>query len=39
LIEIARRAPASERELAGVPGMKRWQVDAVGAELLSVLAR
>jgi ribonuclease D len=39
LIEIARRSPASRGELVEVPGMKRWQVDAVGAELLSVLAR
>lgn len=35
LLEIARVAPAAEDELVGVPGVKRWQVEAVGRGLLA----
>ncbi|MCA9739400.1 MAG: HRDC domain-containing protein, partial [Gemmatimonadetes bacterium] len=34
LMEIARRAPRSEAELAEVPSLKRWQQEAAGAVLL-----
>lgn len=34
LMEIARRAPRSEAELAEVPSLKRWQQEAAGAALL-----
>jgi ribonuclease D len=38
LLEIARSRPASAEELGQVPGMKRWQVEAVGSRLLDLLA-
>jgi ribonuclease D len=37
LAEIARRAPASEEQLAAVPGMEPWRLREYGAELLDVL--
>ncbi|HET7600582.1 MAG TPA: ribonuclease D [Gemmatimonadales bacterium] len=35
---IARTAPRSVEELARVPGIRRWQVEAVGKELLAAVA-
>ena len=35
---IARAVPASLEELAGVEDVRRWQVEAVGKELLAALA-
>lgn len=37
LLEIARREPRTDEELKEVPGMKEWQVEALGGELLTVL--
>lgn len=37
LLEIARRGPTDASALEEVPGMKHWQVEAVGSELLAVL--
>lgn len=37
LLEIARRAPTSREELGKVPGVKAWQVEALGDELLTRL--
>lgn len=37
LLEIATLHPRSEDELRAVPGMKGWQVDALGGGLLDVL--
>lgn len=37
LLEIALAAPRTREELLGVPGMKRWQVEAVGGGLLTEL--
>ncbi|MBS1110994.1 MAG: 3-5 exonuclease [Anaeromyxobacteraceae bacterium] len=34
---VARAAPASLDELARLPGVRRWQVEALGKELLQVL--
>lgn len=38
LDEIARRNPGSADELAGIPDVRRWQVEALGDDLLRVLA-
>jgi ribonuclease D len=38
LLEIAWVEPASEQELRAVPGVKGWQVDAIGDDLLARLA-
>ena len=37
LMEIARRGPRSEAALRDVPGVKRWQMQAVSEDLLEVL--
>jgi ribonuclease D len=37
ILEIAWLRPATGDALAAVPGVKRWQMDAVGRELLAVL--
>jgi ribonuclease D len=37
LFEIARREPRSRDELDTVPGLRRWQADAVGETLLATL--
>ena len=37
LMEIARRGPRSEAALGEVPGVKQWQMQAVGTDLLEVL--
>jgi len=37
LAEIARRAPATAEELAGVSGMESWRLREYGSELLEVL--
>ncbi len=37
LLEIARRRPTSPEALYAVEGMRRWQVDVLGRELLAVL--
>lgn len=39
LLEIARAEPGSREKLAAVPGMKSWQVEALGQDLLEVLRR
>lgn len=39
LVEIAREGPTSNEALRAVPGMKRWQVDVLGDELLAILRR
>lgn len=38
LDEIARRNPGSAEELAGIPEVRRWQVEALGDDLLRALA-
>lgn len=35
---IARAGPRSGEELAGVPGIRRWQVGAIGTDLLAALS-
>jgi ribonuclease D len=35
---VARRNPASKEELMEVPELRRWQVEALGAEFLAALA-
>ena len=37
LFEIARREPLSPDELDAVPGLRPWQVDALGESLLATL--
>lgn len=37
LLDIARVAPGSPEALAALPGIKRWQVEVLGDELLAVL--
>jgi len=37
LEEVARRAPGSEEEILAVPDVRRWQVEAFGADLLQAL--
>jgi len=37
LLEVARSEPRSTEELLAVPGMRRWQVEALGADLLRSL--
>jgi ribonuclease D len=37
LEEVARARPRSEAELAAVPGVRGWQVEAIGAALLKAL--
>lgn len=37
LEELARRRPATLAEFEAIPGFRRWQVEAVGGELLTVL--
>lgn len=39
LLEIARVQPRSQAQLVEVAGMKRWQVEAIGDQLLERLAR
>jgi ribonuclease D len=39
IAEIAWVRPKTLQALAGVPGVKKWQLEAVGKDLLSVLAR
>jgi ribonuclease D len=34
---VSRAAPASLQELARLPGVRRWQVEAFGEELLEAL--
>lgn len=38
LDEVARRNPASADELAEIPGVRRWQLDVLAADLLGALA-
>jgi ribonuclease D len=38
LEDVARRAPATEAELAAIPGIRTWQVEAIGAALVSALS-
>lgn len=38
LVEIARQGPRSAVQLAEVPGLKRWQREALGSALLKTLA-
>ncbi|HUG40136.1 MAG TPA: ribonuclease D [Longimicrobiales bacterium] len=38
LEELARRQPADRRALAEVPGVRNWQVEAIGDALLDVLS-
>jgi ribonuclease D len=37
LDEVARQNPASPEALAAIPGMRRWQMEAVGGEILRTL--
>jgi ribonuclease D len=37
LEELARREPSSEEELAAIPGVRAWQVEALGAALVGSL--
>jgi ribonuclease D len=37
LDEIARRNPATAKELAAIPEVRNWQVEAVGEQLLAGL--
>jgi ribonuclease D len=39
LLAVAQAAPRDEAELARVEGIRRWQVEAAGAALLTVLQR
>lgn len=39
LLDIARETPTSRDALLALPGIKRWQVEVLGEELLAVLAR
>jgi hypothetical protein len=34
---VARRAPSSLQEMLEVAGVRRWQVEAFGADLLAAL--
>jgi ribonuclease D len=38
LEELARQKPRTERALLGIPGVRHWQVEAAGKQLLAVLA-
>jgi len=38
LREIAEHEPGSADELEAVPGVKRWQVEALGAGILTELS-
>jgi ribonuclease D len=37
LEELARRMPKTEAEMAEIPGIRRWQVEATWLELAAVL--
>jgi ribonuclease D len=37
LEEVARAAPRTPEALAAVPGVRRWQVEALGSALLKAL--
>jgi ribonuclease D len=37
LDEVARQNPASPEALAAIPGMRRWQMEALGGEILRTL--
>ena len=37
LDEVARRNPATEEELLAIPDIRRWQVEALGAELMGAM--
>ncbi len=39
LEEVGRAKPGTPQELAAVPGVRRWQVEAIGEALLAVLKR
>ncbi len=39
LLEIARKEPLTPEELATVPGLRRWQAEAVGEAMLALLNR
>jgi ribonuclease D len=39
LEEVARHAPATEAELVAIPGIRRWQAEAMGPALLAAVAR
>ncbi|MEQ8981521.1 MAG: HRDC domain-containing protein [Deltaproteobacteria bacterium] len=34
---IAKRAPEDEGTLAAVPGMNRWRMEAIGAQILAAV--
>ena len=38
LLEVALGAPTSSEALATMPGMRRWRMDVLGAQLLAVIA-
>ncbi|HEY8468454.1 MAG TPA: ribonuclease D [Longimicrobiales bacterium] len=38
LEELARRKPRTERALLGIPGVRHWQVEAAGKQLLEALS-
>ena len=38
LVEVALAAPTSSEALSAMPGMRRWRVDALGDQLLAVIA-
>jgi ribonuclease D len=37
LEDVARQAPRTEAELASIPGIRQWQVEAIGSALVSEL--
>jgi ribonuclease D len=37
LDEVARRNPASAEELAAIPGLRRWQQEVLGDEVMRAL--
>jgi hypothetical protein len=37
LEELARRMPKTEAEMAEIPDIRRWQIEATWAELAAVL--
>lgn len=39
LLEVARLAPSSTAELEEIPGIRRWQVEVLGDDLLRLLRR
>lgn len=39
ILEIVRRSPGTPEELEGVPGLRQWQLEILGEDILGLLAR